>query len=837
MLNRGHCYIETNTEMTKNTILLLVLFYLPVVTINAKEDEKKRIREMKTELVEDITPSIDGNLDDKFWQGINEIQTQFIAFVPENGAKSTQKTYLKTAYTDFGIYIAARMEDTSGEPIRKELGIRDDDNRNTDQFGVILDTYQNGQNAFYLKVSAAGVQTDIFINRGRSDYNWDAVWNSEAKITESGWQVEIEIPYSAIRFPKDQNQDWNINFMRKIQSKNETAYWNYVDNSIDGLVNQSGVLKGLKGIKPPLRLSVSPYITTYYNKRGSESGIDITGGMDLKYGLTESFTLDMTLIPDFGQTVSDNLIYNLGPFEVQYAENRAFFTEGTELFNKGGLFYSRRVGQSFGSVDLKDTDSLISRPSDAPLLNASKITGRTKSGLGIGFFNAITNRTFAEVYDKETKQKRLEQVDNLTNFNVMVVDQSLKNNSNISLINTNVQRLDGGNNANVIGSDFRLRDKSNTYQIDGFGAYNNIQNPDGFVEDGYKYNLSFAKISGKYQFDMGRNVESDTYNPNDMGFLQNPNEITHFASVGFNQFQPTNLFNQYKIWAGTNYSQLYKPNLYQNFSTWTDFWAQTKDFQTYSLNINYRPTKTYDYFEPRLTGAKYFRTWNYSTNFRYSSDSRKAFMSNISVGVWNAPDREQFDYWINISPRYRLNDQFSINYGINYNKQFSSIGFAEHFTNEEGEVDQVVFGERDIDVMSNVLGLNYTISNKMGFNFRLRHYWNKVDYFNYFSLTNEGDIEPIAYDGKDLATDAYEKHDINFNVFNIDAVYSWQIAPGSFVNVVWKDAVQEVNKMVDMNFSENFRNVLSTDHQQNLSVRLIYFLDYTQIKRDLINKS
>lgn len=824
--------------MLKKISLLLFLIIFSCVTIWAKDKEKKTIREMESQFVEELTPNIDGDLEDMFWQGLKETEANFIAFIPENGAESNQKTYIKTAYTDFGIYISARMVDDSGEPIRQELGIRDDDSRNADQFGVILDTYQNGQNAFYLKVSSAGVQTDIFINRGRSDYNWDAVWKSEAKITDEGWQVEMEIPYAAIRFPQNPNQDWNINFMRKIQSKNETSYWNYVDNSVDGLVNQSGVLKGLKGIKPPLRLSVSPYITTYYNKRGSESGMDITGGMDLKYGLTESFTLDMTLIPDFGQTVSDNLVYNLGPFEVQYAENRAFFTEGTELFNKGGLFYSRRVGQSFGSVDLKESDSLINRPSEAPLLNASKITGRTKSGLGIGFFNAITNRTFAEVYDKESKDKKLEQVDDLTNFNVMVVDQSLKNNSNISVINTNVQRFDGGNNANVIGSDFRLRDKSNTYQIEGFGAYNNIQNPDGLVEDGYKYNASFAKISGKYQFDIGRNVESDTYNPNDMGFLRNPNEITHYASLGYNQFQPTTIFNQYRIWAGANYSKLYEPRLYQNFSLWNQWWAQTKDFQTFSVNLNYRPSKTFDYFEPRVSGAKYFRTWNYSTNLRYSSDSRKAFMSNVSVGVWNAPDRAQFDYWINISPRYRLNDQFSINYGFNFNKQFSSIGFAEHFKNDNGKVEQVVFGERDIDVMSNVLGVNYTINNKMGFNFRLRHYWNKVDYFNYFNLTEQGDIEPIAYNGKDLQSDRYEKHDTNFNVFNIDAVYSWQIAPGSFVNVVWKDAVQEVNNMVDMNFSENFKNVISTEHQQNLSVRLIYFLDYTQIKRDIaLNRS
>ncbi|WP_296619642.1 DUF5916 domain-containing protein [Marivirga sp.] len=824
--------------MIKNLSITLILFIFSVVTISAKEEKKRVIREMETQFVEELTPSIDGELNDKFWQNVNETETSFIVFEPENGAPSNQKTFIKTAYTDFGIYIAARMVDNTGEPIRQELGIRDDDRRNADQFGVILDTYQNGQNAFYLKVSASGVQTDIFINRGRRDYNWDAVWKSHAKITENGWQVEMEIPYSSIRFPKEKDQDWNINFMRKIQSKNETSFWNYVDNSIDGLVNQSGVLTGLEGIEPPLRLSISPYVTTYYNKFGDESGMDITGGMDLKYGLTESFTLDMTLIPDFGQTVSDNLVYNLGPFEVQYDENRPFFTEGIELFNKGGLFYSRRVGQSFGSVNLLGSDSLVTKPAEAPLLNASKITGRTKNGLGIGFFNAITNRTYAKVYDKESKELRLEQVDDLTNFNVMVIDQSLKNNSNISLINTNVQRFDGGNNANVIGSDFRLRDKSNTYQIDGFGAYNNIQNLEGFVNDGYKYNISLAKISGKYQYRIGRNVESDTYNPNDMGYIRNPNQISHFASVGYNQFQPTTIFNRYRIRAGANYSELYKPNSYQDFTTWTDLWAQTKSFQSFYLNIRYEPFKTFDYFEPRVKGTKYFKTWNYSSRLRYSSDNRKAFMSSVSVGIWNAPDREQFDYWVNFSPRYRLNDRFSINYDINYNKQSSSIGFAEHFKNDEGDVQQIIFGERDIDVMSNVLGLNYTINNKMGFNFRLRHYWNKVDYFNYFSLTNKGDIEPIAYNGKDLASDTYEKHDTNFNVFNIDAVYSWQIAPGSFVNVVWKDAVQEVNNMVDMNYSDNFKNVLSTEHRQNLSIRLIYFLDYTQIKRDLaLNRS
>jgi hypothetical protein len=110
-------------------------------------------------------------------------------------------------------------------------------------------------------------------------------------------------------------------------------------------VNQFGMLTGLKDIKPPLRLSLLPYISTGYSTVPTNAGTINTflhnGGMDVKYGINESFTLDMTLVPDFGQVQSDNVILNLTPFEQQFNENRPFFTEGTELFNKAGIFYSR----------------------------------------------------------------------------------------------------------------------------------------------------------------------------------------------------------------------------------------------------------------------------------------------------------------------------------------------------------------------------------------------------------------------------------------------------------------------------------------------------------------
>src|SRR4029078_12598069 len=135
---------------------------------------------------------------------------------------------------------------------------------------------------------------------------------------------------------------------------------------------------------------LSAYVNNYpYNTAGiKNTTYSINGGMDIKYGINESFTLYATLIPDFGQTQSDNKILNLSPFEVKYNENRTFFTEGTELFNKGNFFSSRRIGGTPLQIDdvknqLDSTEHILLNPSGTKLLNATKISGRLRSGLGI----------------------------------------------------------------------------------------------------------------------------------------------------------------------------------------------------------------------------------------------------------------------------------------------------------------------------------------------------------------------------------------------------------------------------------------------------------------------
>src|SRR6185436_2619224 len=239
-------------------------------------------------------------------------------------------------------------------------------------------------------------------------------------------------------------------------------------------------------------LSLSPYFTAGFQVSPTNSdpvaySTDkiLGGGAVIKYGINESFTLDATVIPYFGQVKSDNLVLNISPFETKFDEKRPFFTEGTELFqqdntsngsNSPQLFYSRRIGgqplhyyDAYNQADADET--LIKNPSTSNLYNAIKFSGRSNSGLGIGVLNAVSRPTFATIKNNETGTERKFETNPLTNYNVIVFDQTLKNNSKVSFENTNVMRNGTDPDANVSSVHYDFRNKENSLELVGFGNY------------------------------------------------------------------------------------------------------------------------------------------------------------------------------------------------------------------------------------------------------------------------------------------------------------------------------------------------------------------------------
>ena len=797
-------------------------------------------------------PKLDGVLDEAVWQEAQPA-TNFIQARPNPGLPEKHSTEVRVLYDNDALYVGAIMHDVSPDSIPRELTDRDNFG-NTDFFAIFLDTYNDHLNGYSFFVTTGGVQMDArYSPASGEDFNWNAVWESRTSLRGNDWVAEIRIPYSAIRFSTAEQQVWGLNFMRQRQRENQRYFWSEVKPQVGGFVNQWGVLTGVQGVKPPLRLSLTPYVSSYVNHNPlSAQGTKRTttsfnGGADVKWGINESFTLDATLVPDFGQVQSDNQVLNLSPFEVQFNENRQFFTEGTELFNKGNLFYSRRVGATpvgFRRVGAGPNERVVRNPAETPLLNATKVSGRTGKGLGIGVFNALSNDVYATVRNTESGQEREVLTQPFSNYNIMVLDQSLKNNSFVSLINTNVTRAGSTYDANVTGGLYRFANKANSYSTDGRVVYSRRRGQAFGTErevadqDGFKYVVGLNKISGNFTWGYHHGIESNTYNPNDLGILFGNNNITNSVNAAYRKFKPFWKVNNFNIFTNISHRLLYKPTRYQSMNFFlganTTF---TKSFNQIGFDFIAHPV-THDYFEPRVQplGTYYVRVPG-SANLIWfiNSDARKKFAWGLNAGAqqYAQDDRlvrsRRTGYTFGAYPRYRVNDHLTFRYSVDYSLANNQIGYVNGGMNRNEPLDQpflgqTILGRRTVNTLSNVVSVAYTFTNRMAFTLRTRQYTSNVRYADFTRLDLNGQETPVAYQ---------RNRNNTYNAFNLDAVYSWWFAPGSQVSVVWKNAgvTEPQGEMATPQFFDNFNNTINTPHNNSVSIKVLYFLDYLNLRK------
>lgn len=809
----------------KNLVwLLLTGFFL-----NTTWAQEKSLNAYRT----NTPPKIDGVLSEPMWSMITPA-TDFIINSPNFGEAPKQRTKVFLAYDDVAIYIGAMLYDDP-KLIRKQLTKRDGEGQqDIDYFSVFFDTYNDDQNGFQFLVTARNVQSDGRISPSvqsrfgpPSDYSWDAVWESNTKITDSGWVVEMSIPYISLRFAKVKVQNWGLNFQRYVRRNNESSYWNPINPNLGGFVNQFGNLKELDNIEPPLRLSVLPYVNVGFRNTPTQNGTIKeflrNGGMDIKYGINESFTLDATLVPDFGQVISDNVVLNLSPFEVQFVENRPFFTEGTELFNKAGIFYSRRIGATptkyYQVSNMVASDSnlrLVKNPSVTQLINASKFSGRNKRNLGIGVFNAIGAPMFAEITNVRTGINQKIETEPLTNYNILVIDQLLKNRSYITFTNTNVLRNGSAKDANVSAIDVAFFDKNNQYSILSRSRYSKLFGKDGY--DGYANFIAFRKVSGKLQFDVSNNIESDTYNPNDLGILRAPNEVTYRANVSWNQFTPTKNFISYSYSLSYQNQYLFKPYKWQEstiqargFWFFKNFWDMQIHFQTAPFWYN-------DFFELRTPGKVLKRTSYYYVGLSGSTDSRKRLFVRWNMGHGDSPVKDDVYRNWQLGARFRFSDRLSLELSTQREIDLGQFGYSFR---REANGDPIL-GRRINKTFTTLLQGVYNFTSRMNLTLRARHYWSNVVYTQFFNVDDKGNwIDRPFISGADN----------NYNAYNLDMFYTWDFKYGSRLVVGWKNWLG-ADFNIDGNrynkYAQNLAQVFSLPQGNELTVRLIYFIDSQQ---------
>ncbi len=780
---------------------------------------------------------VDGILDEPIWKTV-PVARGFTQIEPDAGEPATDSTTVRVIYDNEAIYIGAICYADSNQ-VSRVLSQRDNYNSNTDYFSVLFDTYKDKLNGFVFSVSTEGVQYDAKIYANQYNSKLNMIWYSKVKHYDNRFSVEMKIPYSAIRFSAEQVQDWGINFTRYISENREEASWNTVKPDLDNVVTQAGTLRGLRDLEPPLRLFFSPYISAYaehYPIQGEfneDLSFDVNGGMDIKYGINEAFTLDMTLVPDFGQVVTDNVVLNLSPFEVFFAENRPFFNEGTELFEKTGHFYSRRVGgrpinANRAYEEITSSEELIAMPNKTPLINATKLSGRTKGGLGIGVFNGITGPQFATLRDTVTRETRDVEISPLSNYNVLVFDQNLKHNSSVTFTNTNVWRSGSTYEANVTAMSTNLNTADNKYFINANAAlsqkYASLSN-----QFGHNYGLSIGKQTGRFTYNAGYLEQSDTYDPNDLGFLSNNNKRNISAGIGYRIFKPFWKLN--RLWSNFNntYSRLYNPNRFIGMSYNGQLGVTDRRFHTYGMNFSGIYTPWRDYFEPRTEGYYFTVPRHFGGGVWISSNYQKAFALDANINARKYQNTNWSDFSYRISPRFRLGNHIFLVYSFEQNFNTNQQGYAIPFIGSQPDSLGPVFGERDVLTTTNTIDFRYTINNTSGITLRLRHYWSTVNYDEFYELNLDGTLN--GTDIQETTAEGLHKYNTSFNAFSIDMVYRWIFSPASELNLVWKNNIFTEDSESTIDFMNNLERTLQADQLNSISLRIVYFLDYQQIKK------
>ncbi len=329
---------------------------------------------------------IDGRLDEPAWLRADSA-TDFITALPRDGYPASERTVARVLIDGEYLYIGAYMYDSQPGRLYSPGLEQDFDTHDADLFSVMLDAFMDRQNGIMFALSPAGALFDAqsFNDSREVNRSWEGVIETKTMVYEDGWAAEMAIPLRTLRFRTGVDQDWGLNFGRRVRRLNEDSYWAPLQRQFRvHKASRAGTLTGLRQLRQGRNLTIKPYVSggnlggTARDALG-ETGGDVDVGLDLKYGLTSRLTLDLTALTDFSQVEVDQEQVNLTRFSLFFPEKRDFFLENDGIFTLGDvterntrtgssprdfkLFYSRAVGLS------RDRRPL-------PILGGARLSGR-----------------------------------------------------------------------------------------------------------------------------------------------------------------------------------------------------------------------------------------------------------------------------------------------------------------------------------------------------------------------------------------------------------------------------------------------------------------------------
>lgn len=795
---------------------------------------------------------VDGRLEEEVWSRAT-FTSDFTQRSPNPGFPATERTEFAFVYTEAGLYLGARMYSEDPSQIRAIMSRRDESG-DSERLIVNIDSYQNRRTYFSIAVTAAGTRLDWYTgddadNFRDRDYSWNPVWHANAVIDSVGWTAEMRIPFSQLRFNRDEANAFGVNINRYIPGKSEDVYWIAVPRDEAGWPSWFGDLEGLQGIKTRRPVELVPYVAggTQITSSSliepddpfsSRSEFDGRAGADLKMGIGPSLTLDATFNPDFGQVEADPAEVNLSAFPTFFPERRPFFVEGKELLESEGLFYSRRIGaRPGGGVDAEYADY----PRNTTILTAGKLTGRTPGGLSVGGLVSVTAEESARTYDSATGEFGDARVQPATYWAAASLKQEFGVvGSTVGLSGTGVRRDLGTRDALLFEMnreayagqvDWNIRVDGGTYELRGLAAGSYIagtpeaiqrvqefsshyfQRPDADYVDydttrtslsGYRARLQFERESAvHWLWGIGLGADSPGFDINDSGRLRKADRIEGEARLEYRETQPGPTFQEYNIQldaqSAWNYGWVRQPGEIEIEARFTllSFWG-------FGAEVGYRPRAQSDFLTrggPSMgTGSNISFRGNFNTDRRKLTTFRlNARYNRGELGDWGA--------WVGGDIELKPGGAFQLSLNPEYARWHETRQYVETFDGGGPATfgSRYVFGHLDGSEVAMQIRLNYAFTPDLSIEGYAEPFAAAGTFSRYGELEATGSryLRTYGTDGTTIQegegeaprlitvtdgddTFSFEREDYHALSFRSNIVFRWEWRPNSTFFLVWQ---------------------------------------------------
>lgn len=737
------------------TNVFFLIFVFLAVEVQSQTVEKKVYNTTFTKTI----PEIDGQLNDPCWEQV-EWGGDFIQMQPYENKAPSQQTKFKILYDDDNLYVFIKSFDTEPDKISRRISRRD--NFDGDMVSVQIDSYYDQQTAFSFTAMASGAKGDEAVTQDGNnwDESWNPIWYLKTSIDNEGWNAEMKIPLSQLRFGKKEEHVWGIQLMRHIFRLEERSNWQYIPKGSPGQVHLFGELHGIKDIKPKRKVELMPYAvarTERFAKDGDNPFLDgkksvFSAGVDGKAAITNDLTLDFSINPDFGQVEADPSEVNLSAFESYFSEQRPFFIEGKNIYefepsssivihNMGAdnLFYSRRIGRyPHNSPELNDNE-YADIPEASTILGAMKLSGKTKKGLSIGILESVTANEDAVIDHGGVRRK--ESVEPMTNYFVGRLQQDFnKGETVLGGIVTAVNRDITNPALNYLptaaytgGLNFNRNWKERTWYFNANAVFSYVkgsteamvaaqrssaryfQRPDAsYVEvdssrtslSGYGGTFKFGRSSKKrLQFETSFTLRSPGLEFNDIGYMRYSDVIHHGSWIAYYLRDPFSIFNNFYL--NTNYW------MYWNFSgemlsAYTNVNFNTQFKNKWRLNGNL--TRSGDNKSTNLLrgGPTFIVPGALNVNLNVQSNrSRKAsiYFGNYQ-GIGDVKSFRNQEYWAGIN--YRPMNSLAVSISPEYSISNNALQYVSENTMKNDP--RYIFARINQKTTSFTFRINYTFT-------------------------------------------------------------------------------------------------------------------------------